>query len=774
LFLIAGDPHSFSAMTGEARARFRVTGVVQGVGFRPFVYRLAHELGLSGYVLNDARGVLIEAEGPSDTLLALPSVLRGEAPPLAVIDDIAVERMEPLGDSGFEIRASGTGGVPLATVPPDSATCTECLAEMSNPSDRRYGYAFINCTDCGPRFTIVTTVPYDRPNTTMAAFEMCEACRDEYEDQASRRFHAQPIACPQCGPVLRLDDRAPEHEPVDEAARLLRDGCVVAVKGLGGYHLACDASDLDAVTRLRARKHREEKPLAVMVADLNAARGLVELSDEEAEILASPRAPIVLLRRRRDAAIAEAVAPGNPYLGLMLPYTPLHHLLMSRIQQPLVLTSGNLTDEPVTYEDANAKERLGAIADAFLTHDRKIQTRCDDSVVRVVRGREYPVRRSRGYAPEPIAVSRAFVAPVLAAGPELKHTFCFGIEGAAVLSHHIGDLQTYEAMTAFTDGIEHFQRLFEMIPEFVAHDLHPEYLSTKWALDSTIPTKVPVQHHHAHIASCLADNHRYERVIGLALDGTGMGDDGTLWGCEVLIADHCRYERVAHLSYINLPGGEAAIKEPWRVGAVYLDAAFGDAADDLNLPFVRETAAAWAPVLKMAAQGLNAPRASSAGRLFDAASAICGIRSRASFEGQAAAELENIADPSTRLAYPCALTDGVLDGVGLIRGLAEDLAGGRSVPEAAGAFHNGFAAALVEACESIAELTGLRVVALSGGTWQNLLLLERVMAGLEQRGIEVLIHRRVPCNDGGLSLGQAVVANAVANEEVARPAGDAR
>jgi len=747
--------------TATARVRLRVRGTVQGVGFRPFVYGLAHAAGLSGFVLNDPSGVLIEIEGTEAGISRFRARLAEEPPAMAAIDHVDVEVIPSAGSISFEILESSHLGAAATQVAADAATCDECLAEIADPAARRYRYPFTNCTNCGPRFTIVKDVPYDRPNTTMDDFEMCAECKTEYEDPADRRFHAQPIACPACGPSLRLLDAGWNRiagDPILETASLVAAGRIVAVKGLGGYHLACDATNEAAVERLRSRKQREEKPLAVMVANLEAARALCEVGDVDAAVLSSRRRPIVLLPRSRGSNLAPSVAPGNRFLGLMLPYTPLHHLLIKEVGGPLVLTSGNHTDEPIVHHDEQAFARLGEIADAFLIHDREIHVRCDDSVVRVVSRNDYPLRRSRGFAPEAVIV-RPFSRPVLAAGGELKHTFCIGVGERAILSHHIGDLATWEAMSALLEGVEHFTRVFDAAPEVVAYDLHPEYLSTKWAKGLDVPTKIAVQHHHAHIASCLADNGREGPVIGLALDGTGWGDDDTIWGCEVLECDFAFYRRRAHLRYIPLPGGEAAIKQPWRVAAVYLREAFGEAADELALDFVRRTRDEWRPILSMAASGINSPPASSAGRLFDAVAALSGLRDNVTYEGQAAAELEQIADPSVTIAYPCSVRDSEIDGVELVAAAAEDLAHGRSVGHVSAAFHNGLARSLVQCCRQLRVESGLDVVALSGGTWQNLLLLERVAGGLTEDGFEVLIHRRVPPNDGGLALGQAVVAN---------------
>ncbi|MCW3043020.1 MAG: carbamoyltransferase HypF [Actinobacteria bacterium] len=764
------------------RVRVLVQGIVQGVGFRPFVYGLANRLALVGFVRNDPGGVTIEVEGAPATIDTFLQDLVETAPPLARIERVSSEFAVPLGEPAFSIVASeATGSGWLALVSPDVATCDDCLAEIRDPAARRYGYPFTNCTNCGPRFTITTDIPYDRPNTTMAGFPMCEACRAEYEDPADRRFHAQPIACPACGPAVHLAGVAP-GEVVGACADLLRGGSIVALKGLGGYHLVCDARNEKAVGELRARKVREDKPFALMASGIDVVRELCEVSEHEAALLSGYRRPVVLLRRRSGAerAVAPSVAPGNRFLGFMLPYTPLHHLLLDAFgpHGVLVMTSGNHSDEPIAYVDGDARQRLDPIADVFVAHDRPIHVRCDDSVTRSFRGEEYLMRRSRGYAPEPLLVTEAFGAPVLATGAELKHTFCLGSGTRAFLSHHIGDLENWETMRSFIEGVAHFCNVFQIHPEVIAHDLHPEYLATKWAVDQAAGDApappgidlegcrlIGVQHHHAHIAACLADNQVAGPVIGLALDGTGWGTDGTIWGGEVLVADLAGFRRAGHLRQVALPGGAAAIREPWRMGANYLREAFGAGAAELPLPFVRDTTARWGPVLEMAVKGVNAPLTSSAGRLFDAAAAVAGLRGTVNYEGQAAIELEQAADPSESSAYPCPVGDAggvlVIDSVALIRALAEDLVAEASLPVAAARFHNGLAAALVETCSRVRDATGLAEVALSGGTFQNLLLLERVMCGLESEGFSAYRHRRVPANDGGISLGQAMVAGAV-------------
>ncbi|QKG20295.1 carbamoyltransferase HypF [Actinomadura verrucosospora] len=729
----------------EVRVGVRVEGVVQGVGFRPFVHGLATGLGLSGLVGNDARGVFIEVEGPAGAVERFLDGLRERPPRLAAIDRVTTRRLAVSGAAGFAIAGSDASGERRALVSFDSATCDDCLREMRDPADRRYGYPFVNCTNCGPRFTIVRDVPYDRPNTTMAGFAMCGPCAAEYSDPADRRFHAQPVCCPACGPALEL--RPAADDPLHAAWKLLADGAVVAVKGLGGFHLAVRAADGGAVAALRSRKHREDKPFAVMVPDVAAARMLCEVGEAEEALLAGPRRPIVLLRRRPGAALADAVAPGSASVGIMLPYTPLHHLLVT---EPMVLTSGNMSDEPIAFRDEDALGRLAGIADAFLVHDRPIHVRTDDSVVRVFRGRTLPVRRSRGYAPAPVPIASG--RPVLACGAELKNTFCLAKDGRAFVSHHIGDLEDYETLRAFEEGVEHFRRLFDIVPEVVAHDPHPEYLSTKYALARELPA-VAVQHHHAHIASCLADNGADGPVIGVAFDGTGFGTDGTLWGGEFLVADLRGFERAGHLEPVPLPGGAAAIREPWRMAAAY---GVPDGLPVADRP-------GWDEVKAMARRNVNSPLTSSMGRLFDAVAAVLGVRDRVTYEGQAAVELEQLADPAERGAYPVAIegTDVfAVRGAGLVNAAVDDLRSGVPAPVIAARFHHSVAALVVEGARRIRDAKGLGTVALSGGVFQNMLLLERAVAGLEEAGFTVLTHHRVPPNDGGISLGQAAVATA--------------
>lgn len=738
----------------DVRVGVRVEGTVQGVGFRPFVHGLATALGLSGLVGNDAAGVFIEVEGAPGAVRRFLDDLRARPPRLAAVESVTTRELAPRGGAGFAIVGSEAAGERRALVPWDSATCDACLRELRDPADRRHGHPFVNCTDCGPRFTIVTDVPYDRPNTTMAEFPMCGRCAAEYGDPADRRFHAQPVCCPACGPSvsLRLPGQSPPSraeggpaDPIAAARTLLEEGAVLAVKGLGGYHLAVRAADDTAVAALRVRKHREDKPFAVMVPDMAAARALCDLDETEEALLTGPRRPIVLARRRPGAPLADAVAPGDRSLGLMLPYTPLHHLLVT---EPLVMTSGNVSDEPIAHQDDDALERLGGIADAFLLHDRPIRTRTDDSVVRVFRGRPLPLRRSRGYVPEPVPIPKG--RAVLACGAELKNTFCLAHDGRAFVSHHIGDLENYETLRAYEEGIAHFRRLFGIAPELLAYDPHPEYLSTKYALDQDLPA-VAVQHHHAHIASCMADNGASGPVIGVAFDGTGFGTDGTLWGGEFLIADLHGFERAGHLEPVPMPGGAAAIREPWRMAAAY-------GVPD-SLPVARRPE--WPTVSSMARRRVNAPLTSSMGRLFDAVAAALGIRDRVNYEGQAAIELEQLADPSERASYKTSFQGEkpfTVAGADLINAVVADIDANVPAPVIAARFHNGVAALILDAASRLRATTGLETVALSGGVFQNMFLLERAVSGLEAAGFEVLTHHRVPPNDAGISLGQAAVA----------------
>jgi hydrogenase maturation protein HypF len=740
-----------------------VEGTVQGVGFRPFVYRLARELGLGGWVLNDSRGVLIEVEGERGALDVLLERLRTDAPPLAIVERIADQAVAVTGETDFRIAESAEGGEAEASVSPDVATCDECLTELFDPGDRRHRYPFTNCTNCGPRFTIVRGVPYDRPLTTMASFEMCEPCRAEYEDPLDRRFHAQPNACPVCGPSLRLVDRAGQplaegNEASLEAAVLaLADGAILAVKGLGGYHLACRADDEPVVAELRARKHREDKPFALMAPSARAALDMVELDDAAGALLVSRERPIVLAPRRPDAPVAHSVAPASRELGVMLPYSPLHHLLLADSGATLVMTSANVSDEPIAYRDEDALERLAGVADLFLIHDRPIETRTDDSVVRVVSARPLFLRRSRGYVPRDLPLHAP--TPILACGAELKNAFCLAKGERAWVGHHIGDLKNYETLGSFTEGIEHFEALFAVEPEVVAHDLHPDYLSTKYALEREGVETLGVQHHHAHLAACLAEHGEDGPAIGAIFDGTGYGADGTVWGGELLVGGRRDFWRGGYLRQVRMPGGERAIRQPWRMACSWLLETLGSEPPLPPLLAGLVSEAEWSKVAELAGSGLASPLTSSAGRLFDAVAALCGIRAEVNYEGQAAVELEAAADPATRGSYPLPGSD-VLDARVTLRAILADLGAGVPVQEVAAKFHNAIAEATARVCAELATSEGTDLAVLSGGVFQNRLLLERTAQALERLGLRVLTPRLLPPNDGGVAYGQAAVAAA--------------
>jgi hydrogenase maturation protein HypF len=718
----------------------RLRGIVQGVGFRPFVYNLARRLDLGGYVLNSSAGLVTEAEGEAAAIDHFVAALTSEAPPLAWIQEQEVAELEPTGETGFAIRASVAKSGEFALISPDIATCEECIRDFTDPGNRRFGYPFTNCTNCGPRYTIIRDIPYDRPNTTMAGFRMCAACRAEYDDPANRRFHAQPNACPVCGPSLSA--------PVAEARRRLAAGEIVAVKGLGGFHLACDARNAGAVERLRRRKRRSDKPFALMARDLAAVEEICRVSDAERCALAGERKPIVILRRRPDAALPEAIAPGNRTLGVMLPYTPLHHLLFCGAPySALIMTSGNLSEEPIVVANGEAVERLESVADWFLLHNRDIYMRTDDSVVRVFGGGERLMRRSRGYAPQAIDMGRN-VPELLACGGELKNVFCLTKGRHAILSQHIGDLENYETLLFFEETLANLKKLFRVRPRAVAHDLHPDYLSTRYALALDLP-RIAVQHHHAHVAACMVENGLDGEVIGVAFDGTGYGSDGAIWGGEFLVAGYEGFERHAHVRYVSLPGGDAAIREPWRSALSYLIDAFG-----ADAPFAAVDESRARVVRQMINRKINTVPASSCGRLFDAVASLIGLRHEVNFEGQAAIELEAIADESETAVYPFEAGETV-DFRPAIRRIVGDAAAGVTPGVISARFHNTVAAAIVETCRRIG---GLRRVCLSGGTFQNMTLLASATRQLQESGFEVFLHAKVPPNDGGIALGQAAVA----------------
>jgi hydrogenase maturation protein HypF len=766
-----------TAAHARVRVRARVTGTVQGVGFRPYVYRLATDLGLGGHVYNDTLGVVIEAEAPADTIESFLARLRAEAPPLARIESVDVRHVSPTGEFVFEIRPSPSGGEPAALVSPDTATCGDCLRELFNPLDRRHRYPFINCTNCGPRFTIVRGVPYDRALTTMESFEMCDACQAEYDDPSDRRFHAQPNACPECGPSAWLCDSRGRGVDTDDAvrgaARALLEGRVVAVKGLGGFHLAALAADQTAVAELRARKQREDKPFALMAPTLDAVRELVFMEPEEEALIVSRERPIVLMPRRPKADVARAVAPLSPELGVMLPYSPLHHLLLADVGEPIVMTSGNVSDEPIAYRDGEALDRLTGIADLFLLHDRPIETRTDDSVLRTVDAgrarRPLLLRRSRGYVPAALQLPVASPSHVLACGAELKNTFCVAKGERAWVGHHIGDLQNFETLSAFGDGIEHFKRLFAVEPEVVAHDLHPEYLSTKHAHALDDVRLVGVQHHHAHLAACLAEHGETSPAVGAIFDGTGYGTDGSVWGGELLYGDLTRFQRAGYLHPVRMPGGEAAIRQPWRMACAWLVAALGDAAERPATLAGAVDAETWARVLAIAPSELVSPLTTSVGRLFDAVAALCGVRAEVNYEGQAAIELEAVCEPDEDGAYPLPLRRGqratILDPRPTVAAVVQDLADGVATGVIAARFHNALAEATAEACERVAKRRDTSTVVLSGGVFQNRRLLEGTAARLSLAGLRVLTPECLPPGDGGISYGQAAVAAALLAKE---------
>jgi len=820
------------------RVRVEIHGAVQGVGFRPFVYRLATELELAGWVINNAQGVFIEVEGDAPALNQFLQRLPAETPPRAIVHSLESAWLDAAGYTQFQIRHSDDHGAKTALVLPDIATCPDCLAEVLNPLDRRHSYAFTNCTNCGPRFSIIRALPYDRPHTTMRQFVMCPHCQQEYDNPLDRRFHAQPNACPICGPHLDFrfsiaDFRLAGEQSIskiskipargqnpkskiDQTAQALQDGLIVAVKGLGGFHLMVDAANAAAIARLRERKHRYDKPLALMVQNMEQAKTLCRVSAAAETLLSGPEAPIVLLPRQPDAPVSGNVAPGNPCLGVMLPYTPLHHLLLRQFGGPLVATSGNLSDEPICTDEIEAGQRLGHIADMFLLHNRPIERHVDDSVAWLAAGQPRLLRRARGYAPLPVLIPQA-APPILAVGAHLKNTVALSVERQVFISQHIGDLETAESMAAFERVIADFLRLYDVTPIAIAHDLHPDYLSTRWAQNDLRVTNyelritgaesqskihtvlaglrqgnpkskiklVPVQHHHAHLAACLAENGVTGPALGVIWDGTGYGTDGTVWGGEFLLGDAAGFTRAAHLRPFRLPGGDAAVKEPRRVALALLWELYGeDALNRDDLAPIRALSAAERRLLgQMLGKGINTPVTTSAGRLFDGIAALLDLRQRVSFEGQAAMALEFAAAADVTDAYPLPLVQAeggasndeqnnslltphsslftphsslILDWQPLVEAILEELR--RQVEPAviAARFHN----ALVEAIVAVAQAVEQPRVALSGGCFQNRLLTGRSARQLRRAGFEVLLHRHVPPNDGGISLGQVVVAAA--------------
>ncbi len=797
-------------------ARISTRGIVQGVGFRPFVYQLATKYSLKGWVCNTSEDVKIEVQGESKDLKRFLSELQDNAPPLAHIESITVTYHPPADYTSFKIRHSIAEEGKYQLVSPDIATCPACLREIFSPEDRRYHYPFTNCTNCGPRFTIIEDVPYDRPKTTMRSFQMCPDCQAEYDNPLDRRFHAQPNACPKCGPRLELLDakgnRVETSDAIAAASQLLRDGKILAIKGLGGFLLACDATSEKAVELLRQRKRRPFKPLAIMVADMEEAKRHCYISEAEEKLLTSQQSPIVLLQWKSESKVCQAVAPNLKYLGVMLPYTPLHHLLLREVGLPLVMTSGNISEEPIAKDNDEAIRRLSGIADYFLVHNRDIYARYDDSVTVIERGEVQLTRRARSYAPCPIYLT--FKAKqVLGCGAEEKNTFCLTKDNYAFISQHIGDMENLETLEHFQDTLALYKKLFRIEPEIIAYDLHPEYLSTKYALELGSQFShlklVPVQHHHAHIVSCMADNKVDTQVIGVALDGTGYGSDGHIWGGEFLIADYRSFKRVGHLEYLPLPGGATAIKRPYRTAIGYLLRLLGDEivfgnftchserseesgakrpknlrdpspllrvtnkktredSTNFGLAFLKQIDPVEIELIKRQIQaGLNSPLNSSLGRLFDAVSALLGVRGKIDYEGQAAVELEMAAyddcDKVGNKGYPYSIIES--DGVNIIQlkellsAIVKDLYQSMAKATISARFHNTVARMIVDMCQLIAKETGINQVALSGGVFQNRLLLRKAIPLLESAGFSVLTHKQVPCNDGGISLGQAVIAN---------------
>jgi hydrogenase maturation protein HypF len=763
-------------LTERVRRRILIDGVVQGVGFRPFIYWLAHEHGVTGFVLNHSSGVRIEVEGPAPAIEHFQSDIRLRRPPLSVIDSFDTEDIAVTHDAAFVILESESTISASSPVSPDIAICDDCLRELQTPRDRRFGYPFINCTNCGPRFTIVRDLPYDRPATTMATFQMCPPCEAEYRDPLNRRFHAQPNACPQCGPHVSLiestktgfetDAQSTGTTSIAAVKALLSSGAIVGIKGIGGFHLACDATNDAALRLLRERKSRIEQPFALMARDLDVITRFAQVSGEEARLLSSRARPIVLLHSRKPNSISSLVAPHNEYLGVMLPYAPLHYLLLE--ETPLVMTSANVSGEPIVRENDEARTRLFGIADALLVNDREIEVVCDDSVVRTLEDKQIPLRRSRGYAPFPVVLKQP-VDDLLAVGAELKATFCITKGRFAYLSQHIGDMGTLETQRAFETALNHMLRLFRVDPRHVVCDQHPGYLSTRWAVDFAKERGIEllqVQHHHAHAAALAAENglEAQESVIGVAFDGTGYGSDGAIWGGEFLVASQASFSRFAHLRYAPLPGGDTSIKHPARTALAHLWQAGLEW--DNDLPPVREFSASDLHVLRRQFdRNLNCVPSSSMGRLFDAVSALIGVRQRVNYEGQAAMELEALCQASgPQDTYPFPITSGgmvTLDPAPLLKAILRDLRSGAALSLIATRFHSSVAAAIVDVCKLARETTGLNTAALTGGVFQNIFLLRQAVERLRCSGFQVLWHRVVPANDGGLALGQAAIGHAL-------------
>jgi len=769
---------------GEARRRLLVNGIVQGVGFRPFVYRIALGFGLKGFIRNTSSGVLIEVQGSSMLLDSFVCTLQSDLPPLARIEAIKESTLDCIAEERFVIADSSAGAEVETLIPPDIALCSDCRSELLDPANRRFRYPFINCTNCGPRYTIVGRLPYDRPSTSMHSFVMCPECEQEYHDPLDRRFHAQPNACPVCGPSLTLLDACGvqadvwrEHgqqlkgDVASEALVLLKQGLILALKGLGGFHLVVDARNEAAVQRLRERKGREAKPFAVMMRDMRVVQSLCEVSEGEREALHSPEAPIVLLKKRKSCMLAQSIAPGNERLGVMLPYTPLHVLLFEESLDALVMTSANFSEEPIVNENDEALLRLTGIADAVLLHNRPIYLKCDDSVTIHLAGELRQIRRSRGYVPAPISLRKGG-ATVLGTGGELKNTITLLKGSHALMSQHIGDMKNFEAYRHFEQVVAHLQHLFQVTPELVVHDLHPDYMTTRWAEQQHIPA-LGVQHHHAHLVACLAENREEGPAIGLILDGTGYGTDGTIWGGEVLIGDASGVERFASLESMPLPGGDTAVMQPWRLALGYLHRSCSEISD---LPFMKKRVIA--PVLELLEKKVNIVETSSCGRLFDAVAALCNLRGDITYEGEAAIALMHeaggaIGHKEFRYTLNYVIPPGktidnekthytekgrwIMMVSPMIQEIATALKAGMSTSDISQRFHRTLVTCFLEIIEKASKATGITTIVLSGGVFQNELLVITLLRELQQAGYRVLAHAHVPSNDGGLSLGQALI-----------------
>lgn len=748
-----------------------IKGIVQGVGFRPFVYSLAKKYKINGKVWNTSSGVEIQVSGQPDDMAIFLDELRHNPPTLARIDMLESSSIDMVFAPGFEILESKANTEDFLLISPDYTICKDCQSELFDPRDRRFRYPFINCTNCGPRLTIITDIPYDRPKTTMAEFELCPECLEEYGNPADRRFHAQPIACPRCGPNLtfQLTNGQIFHkeEAITQARKNLKTGKIIAIKGLGGYHIACDASNKNAVEQLISRKHRSEKPLALMSFDEPTIRKFCIVTPSESQLLNSIQHPIVLLEKKNFCSLSEIVAPNQNHLGFMLPYTPLHLLLLEPepdFPDVFVMTSGNISEEPIAHEDEDAFDRLSLLVDGFLTHNRSIHTRVDDSVVRIFEDRIYPIRRSRGYAPNPIVLPGE-IPEMLACGAELKNTFALSRENYAFVSHHIGDLENYETLRAFESGISHFQRLFRVNPELIVSDLHPDYLSSIYATNRAQKDELPlikVQHHHAHLASCLVDNQwqTHDPVIGIILDGTGYGSDGTIWGGEFLLGNYAGFSRPFHLESVPLPGGDSSIRQPAKTGLSYLAFAGIDLENDLP-PVSHFSSESLNLLQSQLSHGINCPMTSSMGRLFDAVSSIIGIRQTITYEAQAAIDLENCCDKSEQGCYSYSFRDGLINTRSIIKEIVEDWRRKQNKGIISAKFHNTIARICLDASLNIRKNHSISIIALSGGVWQNITLLQKTKPLLEENGFTVLIHNQAPSNDGGISLGQLMIASTI-------------